>query len=423
MEVARISPGKLFACECRECNERRFFASRSRYFATFAAVVIVLCPAVKIEAQVVPGRQQVPGSQNQSSPMPQSTTGLASQQDADAELQTGTALTRKGLFREAIPHLLAARGRTANEYAVNFNLALCYVAINQFKPAIDLLNSLRSAGHEGADVENLLAQAYIGNAQPQQALASLQKAAALSPQNEKLFAFVAEACRDHFDYSLGLKVVDIGLQNLPRSGRLHYERAMFLTQLDQFDRAKPEFELVGKLAPASEISYLATAHEALFEGDISGAIRGAREGVKHGYENPVLLTVLGEALIRSGVSSGQPEFTEGQTALEKAVTQRPNDPASQIALGGVYLTAGRLSDAIAHLETARQLEPANQSVYANLAKAYQRHGDIQQAQDALATLQKLNQALADRINAAPGDRKMGYAGQAVADEEASPAHQ
>jgi predicted Zn-dependent protease len=142
--------------------------------------------------------------------------------------------------------------------------------------------------------------------------------------------------------------------------------------------------------------------------------------VRQGYENPALLTVLGEALNRSGVIPGQPEFTEAQTALEKAVTQRPNDPASQIALGGVYLTAGLLQDAIACLETARRLEPDNQSVYANLAKAYQRRGDIQQAQDALATLEKLNQAQADRISSAPGDRKMGYAGQHLSDEALPP---
>jgi len=394
---------------------------RSLRFSISAAVVIVLCPGMNLHAQV-PGRQQVPGGRNQSSPTQPSEPGLDSQADADGELRTGTALTRKGLFREAIPHLLAARERSVGGYAANFNLALCYVATNQFKLAIDLLNSLRGSGHDGAEVENLLAQAYIGGAQPQLALASLQRAAALSPQDEKLFAFVAEASRDHEDYSLGLKVVDIGLRNLPRSARLHYERAMFLTQLDQLDQAKPEFELVGKLAPDSEISYLAVAHRELLEGDIPSAIRAAREGVKRGYENPALLTILGEALIRSGVSPGQPEFTEAETALEKAVMQRANDPASQIALGGLYLMSGRIGDAIAHLETARQLEPGNQSVYTNLAKAYQRHGDVQQAQDALATLEKLNQAQADRISSAPGDRKMGYAGQGIADEEAPPAH-
>ena len=344
---------------------------------------------------------------------------LASQGEAESELQTGTALTRKGSFREAVPHLLAARGRVANEYAANFNLALCYVATRQSGPAIEVLNDLRRTEHDGVDVENLLAQAYVGNAQPQEALASLEKAATLSPSNEKLYVFVADACMDHRDYGLGLKVADIGLRNLPQSARLHYERAMFLTELDRFDEAKPQFELASKLAAGGEIGYLAAAQQELFEGEIVDAIHSARQGVKQGFENPALLTILGEALIRSGVSPGQAEFAEAQAALEKAVAQRPNDPASQIALGRLYLTAGRFADAIAHLELARQLEPDRATIYANLAKAYQRLGDAQQAQDALAVLEKLNREQADRIRSAPGDRKASYGGRF---EEDGPAH-
>jgi tetratricopeptide (TPR) repeat protein len=284
------------------------------------------------------------------------------------------------------------------------------------------LSDLRGGGHDGADVENLLAQAYIGNEQPQEALASVQKAAAVSPQNEKLYTFVADACKDHNDYALGLKVVDIGLRNLPQSARLHYERAMFLTQLDELDQAKPDFELAGKLAPGSEIGYLASAHQELLEGNISEAIRTAREGVKRGDENHALLTVLGEALLRSGANPGQPEFAEAQLALEKAATQLPNDPSAQIALGSLSLMAGRLEDAIAHLEKARRLDPSQPSVYANLAKAYQRHGDLQQAKDALRALEKLNREQAERIGSAPGDRKLGYAGRGVAEEEPATPH-
>lgn len=393
-----------------------------RRIAVSAALILTPLQCVTTQAQVAAGRPQASGSQNQSSPTQANESGLAVDREAGAELQTGTALTRKGAFNDAIPHLLAARGRVANEYAANFNLALCYVGTSQFKKAIQILNDLRIGGQDGVDVENLLTQAYIGNAQPQEALASLQKAAALSPRNEKLYAFVADACMDNRDYRLGLKVVDIGLRELPQSARLHFERAMFLTELDQFDQAKPAFELASRFAPGSEIAYLALAHEALFEGNIADAIRTAREGVAKGYENHALLTVLGEALIRSGISPGQAEFIEAQTALEKAVAGQPNDPTSQIALGSLYLVGGRVEDAITHLEIARHLAPGQPSIYANLAKAYERHGDAKQARDALTALEKLNQEQANRIRSAPGDRKAGYAGGALPEETSATPH-
>jgi Flp pilus assembly protein TadD len=209
---------------------------------------------------------------------------------------------------------------------------------------------------------------------------------------------------------LGLKVVELGLRNLPQSPRLHYQRGVFLTQLDRFDQAKPDFDLAAKLAPDGEIGYLSKAEERMLGGDIPGALAVAREGIRKGFQNPALLTVLGEALLRSGITPGQADFTEALSVLEKSVAMRPNDPASQIALGEIYLQAGRLEDAIAHLEKARQMKPNQPTVYANLAKAYQRHGDMRKAEQSLDTLQKLNLAAADQIRNAPGERKMSYGG-------------
>jgi predicted Zn-dependent protease len=358
----------------------------------------------------IPGRAQVnPGLTSDGKTDEKS--GTTPDPQAELELREGTALTHDGHFTEAIPHLKAARGRVADEYAANFNLALCYVATGTYKYAISVLDDLRRDGRDTTDVENLLAQAYIGSGQMSEAWVAVEQAAAKSPQNEKLYVFVSDACTDHQNFDLGLKVVELGLRNLPQSARLHYQRGMFLTQLDRFDQAKPDFELAEKLAPEGAIGFLSQAERSMLEGDIPHALGAAREGIAKGFQDPVLLTVLGASLLRSGVTPGQPEFAEAQSALERSVAERPNDAASQIALGEIYLHAGRLDDAITHLEKARQMKPNQPAVYANLAKAYQRHGDTQQAQQALAVLERLNLARADQIRNAPGERKMSYGGE------------
>jgi tetratricopeptide (TPR) repeat protein len=329
---------------------------------------------------------------------------------AEAELQKGTALTRQGAFVEAIPHLLASRGRVANNYAANFNLALCYVATRQSQRAIPLLTDLRASGHDNVDVNNLLAQAYVDESNNERALDALRRAAAFNPANEKLYIFVADACTAKANYALGLQVADLGLTHLPNSARLHFERAMFLSSLDQFDNAKNDFELARSLAPDSDIAFIAASQEAMFEGNIANAVRAARDGISKGHENFMLLTLLGEALLRSGVAPGQPGFDEARRALEMSVSQRADYASSQLTLGKLYLMEGRLNDAITHLEAARQLNPGNTAIYSNLATAYRKQGNLQKAQDVLSMLSKLNLVQAEKIRDAPGGRKASYAG-------------
>jgi len=373
------------------------------------AAGMILCLVLPAEARVPFRSPQAPGPSQRVDQVPGAGPDLTPNLPAEAELQTGIALTRRGLFAGAIPHLLAAQGQVSNSYAASFNLALCYVGTGRFPQAIQVLHSLRST----ADVNNLLAQAYVGNAQPEEAGEALQKAAGLTPKNEKLYLFVADACMDHKDYALGLKVVDLGLKNLPQSARLRYQRGMFLSLLDQLDLAKPDFDLASKLAPESDIAFAATAQKNMFDGNIGGTIRVARDGIRKGHGDTTLLSILGEALLRSGVSPGQPEFIEAKTVLEQSVTARPNYSGSQIALGKLYLMEGRVEDALAHLETARQLDPRNPSAYAQLTKAYRLHGEPEQAQAMLAVLVQLNQEQAEAIRSAPGDRKTSYSGPAL----------
>jgi tetratricopeptide (TPR) repeat protein len=324
----------------------------------------------------------------------------------EGELQKGIALTRQGLFADAIPHFLAAREHVADEYATEFNLALCYVGTKKWPEAIRILGHLKESGHINANVENLLSQAFIGNGQAKDAWQALNRAAELTPNDERLYAFSGDACVDQHDYILGIRVIELGLKHLPNSARLHYQRAYFLSLLDRFDEAQSDFDFAKSLAPQSEIAALAEAQKNFLTGNMPEAIRVARAAVRERRANYVVLTILGEALLRSGAVAGLPEFTEAESALRKSIESKPSYARSHVALGYLLLISNRLDDSLMQLEQGRELDSRNPAVYAHLGVLYRKNGQTEKAKEMLAMLAKLNADEAVRISEAPGDRKL-----------------
>jgi len=328
-------------------------------------------------------------------PTQPATRGIALEQEsasqAQSELQTGIALTRSGRFSEAIPHFLSARGHVADEFAAEFNLALCYIGVGEFPKAISILVGLSNKGHENAGVENLLSQAYEGNEQPKEAFEAFQKAATFTPNDEKLYLLVAAAFMEKQDYGQGLRALEIGIRNLPESARLHYELGYALWQLEEPGMAKPEFERATALVPHSAIGYLAAAQESFMLGDLSQATTIARTGILEGFADYQLLCLLGDTLIRNGANPGKPEFAEAKQALEKSLAARPNYASSQIALGRILLQEEHVDAAIEHLELGHRLAPQNPTPCLLLATAYRKRGQLEQAHAMLAMVDKLNQ--------------------------------
>ena len=336
-------------------------------------------------------------------------SGQFDSMQAETELQQGIDLTRKGDFRGAIPHLRAAHEQLRDSYAAGFNLALCYVGTQQFSEALTVLQDLRSGSHDTAEVENLLAQSYIGLGRVDETLAAVRRSVELAPKNEKLYLFAADAAMDAGHNDVGLSIVELGLKSLPNSARMLFERAVLLSQLDQFDAARADFHRARELAPGSDIAYIAGAQEALYTGNMAEAAKIAREGIEKGNLHFLLLTIFGEATLGSGAAPGQPDFADAQEALERAVTAHPNFAGAQLSLGKLYLQANRINDAIVHLEGARNLDRRNPAVYANLATAYRRAGNEGKANEAIAALTRLNQEQVENIASTPGERKAGYA--------------
>lgn len=353
----------------------------ARRWVAVAAMLVTSLKCVTLQAQA-------PQAPNRSSAV---SIAQETKTQPEADLQTGITLTRSGHFSEAIPHFLAARGRVSDEFAVEFNLALCYIGVGEFPRAISILDQLRSGSHDNASVENLLSQAYEGNDQSKEAFAAFQRAGALTPRDEKLYLLVGAAFMEKQDYGQGLRVFEAGLQNLPGSARLHYELGYAFWQLEEPARAKPEFERAATIAPHSLIGYLAATQESFMLGDLTQATKIARAAILEGFPDYQLLCLLGDALIRNGASPGKPEFAEAQQALEKSIAARPNYASSQIVLGRILLQENHVDAAIEHLELGHRLAPQNPTPCLLLATAYRKRGKLEQAQAMLAIVDKLNQ--------------------------------
>lgn len=303
----------------------------------------------------------------------------AASDDARTELETGTHLTRDGELREAISHLLAAQAAGADPYATGVNLSICYIGTGSPARAVALLESLRSSGYHTPATATLLVQAYIAVGRSADAFSTLAAAVASAPADDKMFAYAADACTDHHQYALGLRMMDLGLGKLPTSARLHYEKAVFLAELGNTESARPEFDRAAELDPAGYIGCLARVQKDLYDGNLSAANDVLHQAIQAGHRDYRILSLLGTVLLHEGAAPGDPTFAEAESALEESARQRPDFSATQIALGKMYLMQRRYRDAVQHLQIGRALEPENPAVYTSLAAAYRALGDRQKA--------------------------------------------
>jgi tetratricopeptide (TPR) repeat protein len=211
----------------------------------------------------------------------------------------------------------------------------------------------------------------------------------LAPNDEKLYAFMADACTDQRNFDMGLRAMDAGLQHIPESARLHYERGLFLAQLGRLEDAKPEWDRAAQLAPDAYIATLALVQRDLYDGNIPSATHRMAVSVASGHRDYQTLSLLGTVLMHAGAAPGDPEFARAQEALEESARTNPQYSATQIALGRIYILEDRFRDAVEHLEIGRRLEPRNPAVYSNLMRAYHHLGDRQKEREMQEQLAKL----------------------------------
>ena len=98
----------------------------------------------------IPGSPRLHAQSSQTQPsqigsQPQRDGGFPTE-GVDTGLQTGISLTQQGRFQEAIPVLESVREQGDHSFAVEFDLALCYVGTGRYATAVEILKKINELG-------------------------------------------------------------------------------------------------------------------------------------------------------------------------------------------------------------------------------------------------------------------------------------
>jgi tetratricopeptide (TPR) repeat protein len=323
---------------------------------------------------------------------------LPTEADAVSRFEAGMIFARLGKYESAASQFEQARKGYPDPYEVAFNLTLAYVRSRNYKAAIRTAQDFLSHGQPGqqeqkgkpkADLYNLLSRAYEGNGQTVEAYNALRTATQFDPKDENNYLDLATLCVDHANYDLGLEIVNIGIKNIPQSGRLYFQRGTLLAMKGQSTEAGSDFEKASSLSPQQNLPYVARGLVLLESGQTAKAIELLRRRAVASPNDYLVLYILGEALNRSGPAVGSAEENEAVNSLEKSVRINPDFAASRAVLGKLLLRRGEVDRAILELEKALELDPKETSSLYQLAMAYRRKGNLERAKELFA---KVDQA-------------------------------
>ena len=307
----------------------------------------------------------------------------------DFQLALASALTNAGRPVDALPFFAVLRSEYPRNHDIIYDAALCYIRAKEFGHAIDAIQQWIQQNHETADLDNLLGQAYEAQKQTKSAVDAYRQAIRMAPNHVEYYLDFASLCSDHQDYNAGLKVIEVGLKNNPHSGRLYFEQGALYAMQNNYGQAEKSFETSAKLVPAAQSSYIGLGITFLETGNTNKAIHILHERLARHPNNPTLLYLLGESLMRSGAAPGGARFAEAQKVLEKSVALNPDFAVSHVALGKIYLSENKLKDAAQQFSAAIKLDPMNNSAYAHLVVAYRRLGDKQKERETIDVLKRV----------------------------------
>jgi tetratricopeptide (TPR) repeat protein len=310
--------------------------------------------------------------------------------DAESRFEAGVILGRAGLHTDAARFFGSARSHFRDPYAASYNEILMWIEAGRHADALRVASDVFARGPQPAELYNLVSRAYVGAGRVQEAYDSLRTAIRMEPSAEQHYIDLALICIDHENYDLGLEIVDVGLHYRPDAGALHLQKGVLYVMKGLVEQAEDAFERARALMPDSPAPPVALAMAWMQSGRTDRAVDLLRERSGANAPHAIVPYMFGIALMRSGVDPSSEGGAEAARAFEAAVGLDPQLSGARAELGKILLKRGSTGEAIDQLQQAVHLDADNVAAAYALAQAYRSTGRVEQAQELLARVSRLN---------------------------------
>jgi tetratricopeptide (TPR) repeat protein len=290
--------------------------------------------------------------------------------------------------KQAEASLLKVIALQPDSPAAYFMLAQLYVSSNQQQKA--LANLQAGLAKNPNDVQALMLMGLIYDQQNNFASArgTYEKLLATDPNFIPAINNLAYLYSEHFDQlEKAYAMTQKAWERLPPEPHIEDTLGWILFKKHQYPRALSLLEeSASKLPAAAEVQFhLGMAHYMM--GEEVPARLGLQSALQLNGDYPGMNEAR-QCLFLLAIDA-RTAGADARAALEKAVTDRPDDPVALARLAGIYERDGASDKAIGAYQAAWQANPANLGALMNLVRLYATHQDTAKAFELAKTARKL----------------------------------
>jgi tetratricopeptide (TPR) repeat protein len=242
-----------------------------------------------------------------------------------------------------------------------------------------------------ADALELASAAYEDEHETDKAVDSLRQAIVLNPDNVQLYVDFAAMASAHQSFQVGINVVNDGIGLHPNAAALYFARGVLQVQLAHYDMAQSDFETAYRLDPNQSLSTAALGLEAVQQNDLDRALSTVEEKLQRIPNDPVLLYLQADILLRSGAEPGTPDFRKAMQSAQNSVKLGPELGPAHAVLAKLYLQSADYQRAAIECHKALEIDPADQTSVYHLIQALRKSGQTGEIPDLLKRLAQLRQ--------------------------------